>query len=416
MKRTAAEQEDAEGGADARKSRPANRPKVERIYITPCDENDEAAGESHAIPKSVDYERYIKKNFPEGRYKVEARKGGQLPPLWSTFVNNVPPAAALADTGDGDEGGEDLGDDLSLELSLEAEDRIARKAARAALLAVERARPPAQSNTLQESFAVYDAIVAREERNRARLLEEIRAQTPPPARVERAPRAEVSDPVMTLAAEVARSNPDLAARVVESVFPSGDGDGLPGQLFRAAAEHPQIVNQVLNTASAVAQRIAAMFAPKQPAPQPGGATAPLTAPAVELPPSIQSALGVVCDEALNYVPGEDDDELSDEVARARDAVMDAIKADPQHALALGLILNATPGEIVNILSGRVAPPIPGCETMRLRGFHYIAKKKDADMFFRELKAAIVDANESEEAAQEDVPEVANNGTRARAGV
>jgi hypothetical protein len=109
-----------------------------------------------------------------------------------------------------------------------------------------------------------------------------------------------------------------------------------------------------------------------------------------LPPQLIGVLDVIGEDVLNYEP-DDENEISDDVLRSRDAILDLAKAAPEFGGSLQELLSKPPIELIAVLSGRAGLPIPGAENLRFRGYEYIAKKKYADSFFRELQQAVMEA-------------------------
>jgi hypothetical protein len=337
MKRPETAQEGAEEGMAARSPRPARRPKLEKIYITPVDENDEPTGDSYALPKSEDYERFIKKNFPEGRYKVESRKGGQLPPLWSTYFNNVESLAPAEDEEDFD------GDELPLELSPEAEERIAQRAARAAVEATEAMRPrePNPPATPYDVLKLQDEVIAREDRRRTMIREEVRAAMPEqPARVsERPPKANPSDPILALLASVAKDDPELRARIVDNYLGDGEKSGGVGALARAAFEHPIEAEQIIGAVMSGIQGVVGLFKPATNGNGNGPAPAQTSAPVQQANP-VNTVLAIVVEDLKR----------NRRVGRSADAIEELFTKIPAYRAQLTPILKQSDEVILQMLS------------------------------------------------------------------
>lgn len=136
----------------------------------------------------------------------------------------------------------------------------------------------------------------------------------------------------------------------------------------------------------------------------------------ELFAPVNSVLEVIAEGVLNYQVDPEDTEISEEAARAGDAVIDLCDQDETYQGIMLSVIQQPPLEIVKIIAGEkeLRLELFGTETpMRLQGYGFIKRKKDAADFFKEMKSYINDTltARAEAAPQNglDVAPVGNNG-------
>lgn len=195
-----------------------------------------------------------------------------------------------------------------------------------------------------------------------------------------------ADNPFALFAPLAASDPSLAAKLMDRVFPEEEKSTWVADLLK----HPQEALQLLGLGMQLLQQTFFKGGPSGPA---GSHGQPVSTPTLneQLPPPVLALIDQIAADVLNYEPlGSSDDESDGEqeygesVWRSADAVVDEIERTPQVAV----LLNLSPSELCRLLSGQAGLQVPGVEHLRLVGYEYIGKKKDADQFFRELKEAV----------------------------
>lgn len=433
MKRPRKDQAAAEPEPATRPRRAARKPSAPEffIYYMPEGKGGERVKRG-SVPVDVDVEEHIeaREDCEPGLYRVEKRIGGEVTRevYWYTKEEDAPALDLPEDEGEGDDLAAPFEPARGHEQSapyipLADAQHMATEAARRAVAEALRTQQPTTADgtllTPQGVLSLRKEIIEEEERRRREISEEVERRmrdltaTQTPARVERAPRIEPTDPVMSAVAELAKSDPTLAARIADSVFPTNEESGTLDRIVRAGMENPQsamtligaVFGQLNNLVNTWRNRNAA---PNGNAPAETAQTAPAQA-APPFPPAIQHVLEVIGEDAINFAP---DDELeADEphggVLRACDACLDATKANPEHGALLNVILSLTPLEIAAFISGRAGLPFPGFEQLRVGGFEYLAKLQTADEYFRELKRALLLRQAGE--PETPTPDVANNG-------
>ncbi len=410
MKNTVTDQTNAATSAGAIKAKVPPRPKTEKIYIWQVEQNeagDEVKGlDCGSFPVGHDYETYIKRNLPYGRYRIECRAGGQLPAKWITTFDYVEPLRR-ADEDDEDDLDLAVEDAGAAGVSLSDVARIAGGAAAVAVAKVfERAQATAQTATAQvdDIEARVERIFERRKRERDELLAEVREEharlNPATKRGERETSGD--DPIMGAVAELAKSDPALAAKVVESVFPTKD-DGWVATIANAAMNNPQAAQQILAGALVVSQSVfGSIFKSAGQQPPPDGAPMPQPNPApVEQPDPMIAALEPAR-PVVEYITTQllNNEDYPNTLA----AIEQATEANPQLALGLAALAQMSSVEVLNTLA-------------RFTGQGILLKLKHGAEWIEGLQSVL--RGEAGDEDDEDAPELepvgSNNGTRAHAG-
>lgn len=179
----------------------------------------------------------------------------------------------------------------------------------------------------------------------------------------------------------------LAEKLIDRVMPEETKTTWMGDLLA----HPQ---EAMSLLGVLLDRVERIFGAHGPQPPNGnGAHAALPPPSLNqmLPPPVLAVLEIIGEDVMNFEPAEEDGELSDSVYRATDAILDAAETDVTVEQVLKSILSMSPVEIGKLISGQAGIAQPGMEHLRIVGYEYIAKKKDVDVFFRQLKQAVNEA-------------------------
>jgi hypothetical protein len=396
--------------AGATKPKAAPRPKVEKIYIFKVEEDgagNEVKGEDcGSFPSGYDFERHIRNNLPYGRYRIECRVGGQLPAKWITTFDYVEPLRRVVEDDDDDD--LDLETDNAPGVTLADVARVSSEVAAQTIAKVLEATRPAVSS--DDIDARVDRIMERRKQERAEMLAEVREEfarlNPTPKRGEREAVTD-NDPIMGAVAEIAKSNPALAERVVESVFPTKD-EGWMGTLSNAAMNNPQAATQILGGVLAVGQQLFGSFfkrAPTEGAGQAAAAPSETAAP-VEQPDPVLVMLEpmrpLVEFIAAELVNNEDYDQTLMAVAQAAER-------NPQLGLGLAALAQMSSVEVLNTLARFTRQPI-------------LLKLKHGAEWVEGLQSQLrgeSDDDDAEGDAETPAPVApvgSSNGTKAHAGV
>lgn len=245
-------------------------------------------------------------------------------------------------------------------------------------------------------------------------LEELRRAKPAP------PPASISpdNQYALLHSVLSSPNPDnvLATKILERVMPEESQTTWMGDLLA----HPQ---EAMTLLQVLLDRLDRWFGNRgTPSNMNGGnglALPPVPSPPSLnqlLPPPIVSVLEIIGEDVMNFEPAENDDEISASVYRAADAILDATEAAPQLGQMFDQLFSDSPVEIVKLVSGQKGIQQQGIEQLRVVGYEYIAKKKDADMYFRELKQAVKTGFEEREARKSEPPPPGGNANTGTVGV
>jgi hypothetical protein len=293
-------------------------------------------------------------------------------------------------------------------------DAVARAAAQetARLLGRERTQASVETNLLDDFETRLERHEQRRKREREELREEMRAEYERLNAGKRDGGQVVSGDgesvLMGAVAKLAENDPELAAKVVERVFPSKD-EGWGSIIAGAAKEHPQIAQQVIVGGLATVSSLIGSIFKRAPATDTGQAaaasTTTQTAPDATVAPDAspqgehpaQTALRIVVEDLRrNRRPG-----------RAADAIEDAIRAAPELGTTLRGMLARPENEIVRELSNFAQ------EDLSLYAH--------AEGFITDLKEELTPDDEEDEGgeAESDVQTAAtvgsNNGAQAHAG-
>jgi hypothetical protein len=248
-------------------------------------------------------------------------------------------------------------------------------AAPAAFVAAEKEDPITVYKNRAKELNELKAVLVGDEL--AQLREEIKQQ-----RTSNNGHAGAPDNPYALFAPLAANNATLAEKLMERAFPEEAKGTWVSDLFAHPQETMTLVGMVLD-------RVERIFRPQANGNGNGNGHQLTPAPTVNqmLPPAMLAVLDVIGEDILNFEPGEDG-ELSESVWRAADAIVDAAEGNAEVKQRLDALLAMSPMEIYQLLSGQAGLPVQGIEHLRIVGYEYIAKKKDADVFFRELKQAV----------------------------
>ncbi len=306
-------------------------------------------------------------------------------------------------------------------LTLADAQSIADEAVRRALAKSAEQTQAGAPSLFAQMEAVQDRdarIIERRDQDRAKMLEEFRAEharlNPATKRGER--ETSGNDPIMGVMADLAKNDPALAAKLVEHVFPSKE-DGFLSTVGRSMAEsvlsNPQTAQMAIGAGGAIVQQLldglGSIFkrppveGAAQAADAPDGAPMPSAVPIVEAAPVEQPDLVLTMLEPARPLIEYMTTQLvnNEDYPNTLAAIEQATANNPQLGLGLAALAQMSSVEVLNTLARFMRQPILlklkwGAEWVE--GLQSILRGETDD--------------EADETAPGVVPVVSNNGTRA----